>query len=325
MDALSGMLGAVHMTGAIFVNARLSAPWGLTVPHVREFAATLAPGTEHLVNYHLIAEGHALARIEGVPEMRLAPGDILILPHGDGHSLSNGAPTQFVDTGTRLAGYLSGDLIDDELGEGGEPTHMICGFFGCDRHAAQLFLAGLPPMLRLHIRGDAAGEWLEASIRHLVGESASGRPGGAVLLSKMAEAIFVESLRRYVEQLPAEQTGWLAAVRDPIVGRALARLHREPHRPWTLETLAAATAASRSVLAERFTRLLGEPPLAYLARWRMQVAARLLQRTEKTVVQLACEVGYESEAAFSRAFKREFGLPPSQYRRRLKHAAEARA
>jgi AraC-like DNA-binding protein len=239
----------------------------------------------------------------------------MILPHGDAHRLSNGSPTQFVSSGASL---VSGELIDFELGGGGEPTQMICGFFGCDRHAAQLFLSGLPSMLKLHIRGDAAGEWLEASIRHLVAEAGSERPGRAVLLSKMAEAIFIESLRRYIEQLPREQTGWLAAARDPIVGRALALLHREPQHPWTLESLATAVGVSRSVLAERFTRLLGEPPLAYLARWRMQVAARLLQCTEKTIMQLAGDVGYGSEAAFNRAFKREFGLPPAQYRRSLK-------
>jgi AraC-like DNA-binding protein len=310
------------MTGAIFVNARLTAPWGVAVPHVREFAATLAPGTEHLVIYHLIAHGHALARIDGMPDLELGPGDIMILPHGDAHRLSNGSPTQFVSSGASL---VSGELLDFELGGGGEATQMICGFFGCDRHAARLLLSGLPSMLKLHIRGDAAGEWLEASIRHLVAEAQSGRPGRAVLLSKMAEAIFVESLCRHIEGLPPEQSGWLTAARDPIVGRALALLHREPQHPWTLETLAIAAAASRSVLAERFARLLGEPPLAYLARLRMQAAARLLQCTEKTIMQLAGDVGYGSEAAFSRAFKREFGLPPAQYRRSLKRTVERRS
>ena len=203
------------------------------------------------------------------------------------------------------------------LGGGGEATRFVCGYFGCERHAERLFLAGLPSMIKINMRGDAAGEWLESSIRHLVSEAGSGRPGQSVLLSKMAEALFIETLRRYMEQLPPEQTGWLAGARDPVVGAALALLHRKPCHPWTLEELAAEVGASRSVFAERFTRFLGEPPLTYLARWRLQLAARLLQTTRKTVMQLALDVGYESEAAFNRAFKREFGLPPAQYRKRL--------
>jgi AraC-like DNA-binding protein len=170
-------------------------------------------------------------------------------------------------------------------------------------------------MIRVNVRGDATGEWLERSIRHLVSEANSGRPGGTVLLSKMAEALFIETLRRYMEQMPPQQAGWLAAARDPVVGAALALLHRKPCHSWTTTNLSAAVGASRSVLAERFTRLLGEPPLTYLARWRMQLAARKLQMTRDSIVSVGLDVGYESEAAFSRAFKREFGLPPARYRR----------
>jgi AraC-like DNA-binding protein len=160
-----------------------------------------------------------------------------------------------------------------------------------------------------------AGQWLEHSIRHLVTEAGSGRPGRSVLLSKMAEALFIEALRRYMEQLPAEQIGWLAAARDEIVGAAIAAIHRAPGRQWTLDSLAEEAATSRSVLTERFARCLGESPLAYLTMWRMQLAARRLQASRDTVLQVALEVGYESEAGFIRAFKREFGLPPAKYRR----------
>jgi AraC-like DNA-binding protein len=177
-----------------------------------------------------------------------------------------------------------------------------------------LFLAGLP-LIKINLRGDPGGAWLESSVRHLVSQAGSQRPGHAVLLAKMAEALFIESLRRYMEQLPSGQTGWLAAARDPVVGAALAALHRRPSHHWTLEGLAAECAASRSVVAERFIRYLGEPPLTYLARWRLQLAVRLLQTTRKTVLQVAGEVGYDSEAAFNRAFKREFGIPPGQFRK----------
>jgi AraC-like DNA-binding protein len=173
----------------------------------------------------------------------------------------------------------------------------------------------LPPLLKLHVRGDPAGAWIESAIRHSVSEIEAQRPGRTAVLSKLAEALFMETLCRYMEDLPPDHKSWLAAARDPRVGQALALLHRDPAHPWTIANLAEASGASRSVLAERFTELMGEPPLAYLARWRMQLGARRLLTTEGKVLQVAYEVGYESEAAFSRAFKRAFGVPPAQYRR----------
>jgi len=212
---------------------------------------------------------------------------------------------------------MAGDFSTQHYGGGGEQTNFICGYFGCERQALRLFLSGLPRMIKINVRGDESGEWLEASIRHLVSEAASHRPGGMVLLSKMAEALFVEALRRYMRQLPAEQTGWLAGARDPLVGAALAAIHRDPCRAWTLPGLAAEVGTSRSVLSERFAHLIGESPTSYLSRWRLQLAERMLHGDRKTIVQLAMDVGYESEAAFNRAFKREFGLPPAQYRKAL--------
>jgi AraC-like DNA-binding protein len=313
MDALSEALKSVHMTGAIFYHAVCTAPWGFRVPHLQTVAHVLAPGTERLVSYHLVTEGKAVVRIAGMPDMSVAAGDLLISPHGDPHTVTNGSPSTLVDSG--LDEFLAGELTTMRVGGGGETTRFVCGYFGCERHADRLFLAGLPTVIKLNIRGDAAGAWLESSVRHLVSEAGRGRPGQSVLLSKMAEALFIEGLRRYMEQLPPEQTGWLAGARDPIVGGALAALHRKPCHHWTLDELAAEAGASRSVLAERFSRLLGEPPLTYLARWRLQLASRLLQTTRKTIVNVALDVGYESEAAFNRAFKREYGLPPAQYRR----------
>jgi AraC-like DNA-binding protein len=317
MDALSAALGSVRMTSAIFFNAVCTAPWGFAVPHMKRVAHVLAPGTERLVGFHLVAEGKALSRFEGAADMSLVAGDIVIVPHGDAHTVANGSPPTLVDSEALLCDYLAGHLNTMELGGGGEVTQFICGYFGCERHADRLFLAGLPTVIKINIRGDAAGEWLESSIRHLVSEAYSERPGQNVLLSKMAEALFVETLRRYMAQLPPEQTGWLAGARDPVVGAALALLHRKPSHPWTVAELATEAGASRSVISERFVQFLGEPPLTYLARWRLQLAARLLHTSRKTVLHVASDVGYESEAAFNRAFKREFGLPPAQYRRRV--------
>lgn len=315
MDALSTALSAVRMTGAIFFDAICTTPWGFKVPPVQHVAHLLAPGTERLVPYHLVADGEAVGRFADGAEVKVAAGDVVIIPRGDPHTVSNGAPTQFFDAGASLGQNLAGELGTMRIGGGGAATRFICGYFGCDRHAEKLFLAGLPTVIKLNLRGDPAGAWVEGTINHLLSEVGSARPGRAVLLAKMAEALFVETLRRYMEQLPPEATGWLAGARDPVVGNALALLHGDPCRPWTVEELAAKVGSSRTAVSERFARFLGQPPMAYLARWRLQLAARRLVASPNTILQVALDVGYESEAAFNRAFKRVFGLPPAQYRR----------
>jgi AraC-like DNA-binding protein len=318
MDALSQVLSSVRMTAAIFYDAEFTAPWGFRAPPAQQVAPVLAPDVEHIVIYHLLTEGRAVARLEsGGADLRLAAGDIVIIPHGDSYTVSNGAPATLRDGAASLGKFLSGDLSTTHYGGGGEPTRFVCGYFGCEHHACRLFLAGLPPLVKVNIRGDVGGEWLETSIRYLVSQAASSSPGGVVLLSKMAEALFIETLRRYMNMMPPQQTGWLAGTRDPIVGGSLALLHRKPCHPWTLDKLAEEVGTSRSVLTERFAHFLGESPMTYLARWRMQLAARQLRTSRKTIVQLALDVGYESEAAFNRAFKREFGSPPARYRRGL--------
>jgi transcriptional regulator GlxA family with amidase domain len=204
-------------------------------------------------------------------------------------------------------------------------TRIICGFFGCEKLADRSFLAGLPPVFSVNLRTDDAGRWLENSVRHLLSESHARLPGTAALLSKMAQVLFVETLRRYMGKLPMGAVGWLAGARDPLVGAALSLLHRDPRRPWTLPRLAAEVGASRSVLGERFNELLGAPPLTYLTRWRLQLAARLLETTAKTTLQIALDVGYGSESTLNRAFKREFRIPPARYRRRFRSAQAGRA
>jgi AraC-like DNA-binding protein len=320
MDALSEALNAVRMTGAIFFSLECYAPWGFSVPHLRKVAHILAPGTERLVSYHLVTEGRAMVQFGGDAPIEVKAGEVLIIPHGDAHNVFNGAPAQLVDAS--LNDYLAGTLTSLRYGADGELTRFICGYFGCERHADRMFLAGLPTMLKIDLRGDDSGAWIDTSIRHLVSQANANRPGHSILLAKASEALFVEALRRYMEDLPPERDGWLAAARDPIVGAALALIHRDPHRDWTLHNLAQEAGTSRSVLCERFDRYLGEPPLTYLTRWRLQLASRLLETTRRPIQQIAAEIGYESEAAFNRAFKREFGAPPARHR---KHFAEAAA
>lgn len=314
-DPLSDALRSVRLTGAIFLDAELGMPWGFASPPTSSTAHLLAPTAEHLVLFHLLVEGQATARVAGYDSVPLEPGDIVVLPRGDAHELWNGSVRELTDSSALLPKILNGAIASERGGGSGPVTKFICGYIGCERHAERLFLAGLPPVFKTNIRRETSGEWLESSIRYLASERSSTRAGRTALLAKLAEALFIETLRRYMEELPEERTGWLAAARDPAVGRALSVIHREPSEPFTVAGLAKHAGVSRTVFAARFSELLGEAPLAYVARWRLQLGARLLETTDDSVLQIAQKVGYESEAAFNRAFKRQFELPPARYRR----------
>ena len=202
-------------------------------------------------------------------------------------------------------------------GGGGEQTRIVCGFLGCDRLESLNPLVGaLPPVLRFDTRRGTAAAWMRIP-ELAAAEIAAGRAGSETVLAKLSELLFVESLRRYVEELPEEQTGWLAGLKDPFVSRALSLLHGRIAQEWTVDNLGHEVGLSRSALADRFTRLIGEPPMRYLARWRIQVAAHQLRNSDTTLARIAEQVGYESEAAFNRAFKRDFGVPPATWRRNL--------
>jgi AraC-like DNA-binding protein len=238
----------------------------------------------------------------------------VVFRHGDAHILENGPPTKPADMVNELARIFSQGLKLSRSGGGGEITKFVCGFMACEPRLSQVFLNGLPPVFKVSIRNDASGRWLENSIRFSVNEADVSRAGGEAVLAKLSEVLFVETLRVYIAHLPAEQTGWLAGARDPEVGKALALMHRNSAHPWTIASLAKEAGLSRSVLAERFRHYLNEPPMAYLTRWRLQLGAQILASTSYSVAQIAAEVGYESEAAFNRAFKREFENPPARFR-----------
>lgn len=320
MDVLSDVLKAVTLEGAVFYNAEFSAPWGFRAPHSRRVRPLLAPRGGHIIMFHLLTEGRGSAALDDGDSLPLVAGDIVVFPHGDAHVVRNGAwrpPARKRD----VERVLSRGLRLARGGGGGEVTKFVCGYMACEPRLGRIVLAGLPPVFKVHIRDDAAGRWLEDSLRFSVDAAAQAGPGGEAVLAKLSEALFVETLRRYVAQWPEGRTGWLAGARDPEVGRALALMHRRPAHPWSLADLAREAGLSRSVLAERFRQFMAEPPMTYLTRWRLQLGARILGSTSRSVADVAAEVGYESEAAFNRAFKRSFGVPPARFRTQSRGAA----
>jgi AraC-like DNA-binding protein len=323
MDVLSEILKAVKLQGAIYYNAEFTAPWSFRAPPSCVLAPHFAPGGGHVIIYHLLTQGRGFAGLEHGERIPLTAGDVVIFPHGDPHILSNGAPVEPVDQERELHRIFAQGLKLARGGGGGEVTKFVCGYMSCDPQLSRVFLAGLPAIFKVNVREGEAGQWLENSIRFSAGEADASRAGGEAVLAKLSEALFVETLRRYMAGLPPEQTGWLAGARDPEVGRALALLHRQPAEPWTIADLAREVGLSRSVFAERFRHYLGEPPIFYLTRWRMQVGAQMLKSSSRSVAEIAAEVGYESEAAFNRAFKREYHVPPARFRNQSRRGGHA--
>jgi AraC-like DNA-binding protein len=319
MDVLSEVLKVVRLEGALFFNAEFSAPWCL-ISSGSAGAPYLSPEGRHLILYHFLTEGRAYARLKDGRREELTAGDIIVFPHGDLHFLGNGTPERPVDSFQTFAKNLAQGLKAVSFGGGGEITRFVCGFMACDPRLSEVFLAGLPQMLKVHVIHDTSDQWLEHSIRFSVNPGNGSNAGSSLVLAKLAELLFVETLRRYMRDLGPGESGWLAGVRDPAVGHALALLHKDPAHPWTIMKLSKQVGLSRTRLAERFRHFLGESPMAYLAQWRLKLGAEILESTDDSVATIAAAVGYGSEAAFNRAFKREFAYPPAQFRRQRKAA-----
>lgn len=318
VDVLSDVLRVVRLEGAVFFNGEFSAPWCISEPRSTAIVPYLSPDAGHLILYHFLTEGRAYVKLSDGRREELAAGDIVVFPHGDAHFLGNGSPERPVDAVQMFSKNLTDGLKLAQFGGGGEITRFVCGFMVCQPRLSEVFLAGLPEILKVHVANEPAGHWLENSIRFSVGEVSGSNAGSGLVLAKLSEVLFVETLRRYINELPPDQIGWLAGARDPIIGQALALLHKEPAYPWTISNLARKVGLSRTRLAERFRHFLGESPMAYLAKWRLKLGAQMLQSTEDSVAEVAAAVGYGSEAAFNRAFKREFDCPPAQFRRKHK-------
>jgi AraC-like DNA-binding protein len=318
MDLLSDILKVVKLDAALFFNGEFSAPWCFSARPSKEIAHYLSPTAGHLIIYHLLTEGRAYARLADGVRMELAVGDIVIFPHGDPHFVGNGWPEKPVDSIKSFGKNMSEGLQVARYGGGGEVTRFVCGYMACQPRLSEVFLAGLPPMFKVNVASTPSGAWIDSSIRFQVGQFNEPSAGSATVTTKLSEVLFVETLRGYINSLPPDKTGWLAGARDPIVGQALALLHKEPEQAWTILNLARRVGLSRTRLAERFHHFLGESPMAYLTQWRLKLAAEILQTSDNSVAQVAAKVGYGSEASFNRAFKRAFACPPAQFRRQHK-------
>jgi AraC-like DNA-binding protein len=314
MDALSDVLRAVRLSGAIFFDIRASEPWLAETPAGPSIVGRMFPGAEHLICYHVMIEGSCWGTVRDRPPVRLETGDVIMVPHGDAHVIGSAPGLRGVAEVDRYRHPDEGQLpFKLSMGmPGGAPARFICGFLGCDARPFNPLLAALPSVIHV---GEGTGGSLAALVQLAAEESKKARPGGEVVLGHLSELMFVDVVRRYIESLPADSTGWLSGLRDPFIGRALTALHRNPSQAWTLESLAHEVGLSRSVLAERFTKFVGQPAMQYLTNWRMQLAARLLTGSLDSVAEIAAKVGYESEAAFSRAFKKAVGEPPGQWRK----------
>ncbi len=315
MDVLSEVLSAIRLQGALFFNAEFSAPWCLSSSGAAGIAPYLPSADAHLIMFHFLTEGRAYASLEEGNRVELSAGDIVVFPGGDPHLIGNGSPQSPVDSFKAFAKNVKDGLKAVRFGGGGETTKFVCGYMACDPQLCDVLLAGLPRILKVPVASGPSGEWIENSIRFSVGASSGADVGTSIVVGKLSEVLFVETLRRYMSMLPEQETGWLAGVRDPNLARALALLHRDPARQWTVDALAKQVGLSRARLAERFRHFLGMSPIAYLTDWRMRLGSEALQRTEKSVLEVALDVGYSSEAAFNRAFKRAYNTPPAQFRR----------
>jgi AraC-like DNA-binding protein len=337
-DTISDLLRAIRLRGALFFYLDCTDPWVAETPRAVEIIPAVLPGIEHLMPFHGVASGSCWTAIVGEAPIRLHEGDIVLFPHGDPHVMSSapGMRAQFVDPGIYFAPKppqlpfslsVTGQGATTARLDGGGRTQatLVCGYLGCDARPFNPLLASMPRVLRMPGLAADGSSWIAHFLRSVVEESNRKRPGGEAVLERMSEMLFVEVLRRYVDALPSDQTGWLGGMRDAAVGRALALLHERPAEAWTIERLADEAALSRSTLYERFVHFIGQPPMQYLAQWRMQLAAGWLRDTDAKVIEVALEVGYENEAAFSRAFKRAVGESPGAWRRAHRHRPSSRA
>ncbi|MBE0613284.1 MAG: AraC family transcriptional regulator [Burkholderiales bacterium] len=325
-DPLSDLLRSVRVRGAVFYYVSGGQPWSVQAPPAGEIAEAVMPGCEHVMEYHMIVKGNGWAAIAGQSPVKLTAGDVVMFPQGDSHVISSApdaSPPRWTaemvhdmrDVPKPMPVTLhKGTLVPGApLSAENADAVIVCGFIGCDLRPFNPLIAALPRLL--HLSAARAGDMVARVIEQAATESSHPRPGGDAVLEQLAEIMFVYTARRFLDDLPEGASGWLAGLRDRYVGKALILMHERPEQAWTVEELAQQVALSRSALYERFVQYLGMPPIQYLANWRIQLGARWLRESNRTVATIAQEVGYDSESAFSRAFRRLVGMPPAAWRR----------
>jgi len=303
-DPLGEALYSVRMDGAFYALSELTAPWGVTIPPL-----------EGYVWFHVVTAGELLLEAPGGDQVRMRPGDLALVPHGAGHVLLSepGVPAPGILELEREEVSARYEIV--RYGGGGAFTGLICGAVRLGHPAARRLVNALPPIVVLEAEQSLGASWMDGTLRLMAAEARELRPGGEAVITRLADILVIQTLRAWIERDPAARQGWLGALRDRHVGRALALIHREPAREWTVDALADELAMSRSAFAARFTTLVGEPAMQYVTRWRMHLALDELTGGDVTVAELAERLGYRSEAAFARAFKRVIGTPPGAVRR----------
>jgi AraC-like DNA-binding protein len=315
VDLLDEVLSRIQLAGAIFLRAEYTAPWACESPTASELLRLLRSNARRLVLFHIIAEGSCWIRLSSGERLEANQGDVLVLPYADRHAMGVAEQIPPVPMSSLLPDQPWEQLPVIRQGGGGGRTSLVCGYLHCEAPMFEPVVNALPPAFTVTPPCGSAADWINASVRYALDTCVLSSPN-AGLAHRLAELLFREVLRLYVQSRPSGLHGWLAALDDPITGPALRELHSEPARAWTLDELASRSACSRSTLSERFGRLVGRAPMQYLAEWRVQLAAQLLLETTLGVAAIALRVGYDSEAAFNRAFKRAMGMPPARWRSR---------
>lgn len=315
MDALSDVLRVANLSGGVFLHARFTAPWCIVAQMTPEICAPFLGPTTHLIPYHYVVEGELEVALRGETAQQLRAGDLILFPANEVHLMGSDISLSAVTASDVITPPERGGLYAIEHGGGGADVRLICGFLGCDVTQGNPVVSNLPAIMTLSVDETGPAEWIRSTFQYAADQIAAGRAGAETILAKLSELLFVEAVSRYVAALPEGQTGWLAALRDPAISRVLAFMHGDIARNWTVDELGREAGLSRSALAERFTRVIGASPMHYLGQWRMQVAAQKLKGTNASLGHVAQLVGYDSEAAFSRAFKKTFGSPPTMWRR----------
>lgn len=303
VDPLGEALHFLRMSGTFYCRSEFTEPWALALPPMA-----------NLLMLHVLTAGRCWLEVEGTPRRLLQPGDLALVPHGQGHLLASEPGME----GSKLF-ETPRELVSERyeilrLGGGGAPATMICGVFQFDHPAAQQLVALLPNAIVVEAWNSPHTEWIQSTLRMMSAEARELRPGGETVITRLADVLVIHAIRSWIAQDGAAQTGWLGALRDKQIGRIVSLIHREPERPWSLESLASEAAMSRSAFAARFTELVGEPAMRYVTRWRMNIALTRLKENKTTVGDLSRRLGYDSEAAFSRAFKRYIGISPGAAR-----------